>query len=289
MQRSPLINESNQQTISTAVEYSWTSRRTQRHQEQCLSDAIFECLPQGIVLVDEYNRVVMANAAAQKLLGSQFSLEVGQRFLLPLTGELRCAERYLHVSRSHMEYNGAAHTLIILADITGSRRELDRLKHQSLSDDLTDLYNRRGFLSVSSHLIDSARREGRKLLVIFADLDGLKKINDSLGHAAGDQAIKDVAETLKASLRTSDVTARVGGDEFVVLTTVAQGDDAEGVVARLKANIESFNKNNPRPYKLSVSFGTAELDPEGDVDLIELLNRADCRMYEHKRKQRLAS
>lgn len=289
MQRSPLLSERNQQITSTVVEYSWASRRTPRPIEQSLSDAIFECLPQGVIVVDKYNRVVMANAAARKLLGSQFNLEVGQKLLLPSAGEIRCAESYLQVSRSYMEYNGAAHTLLVLADITESRRQLDRLKHQSLSDDLTDLYNRRGFLSVSSHHIDSARREGRKLLLIFADLDGLKKINDSLGHSAGDQAIKDAAETLKASLRTSDVTARIGGDEFVVLTTVAQGDEAEGVVARLKANIDSFNENNSRPYKLSVSFGTAELDPESDIDLIELLNRADCRMYEHKRKQRLAS
>lgn len=85
---------------------------------------------------------------------------------------------------------------------------------------------------------------------------------------------------MKASLRTSDVTARVGGDEFVVLTIVAQGDEAEGVVARLKANIDLFNESNPRPCMLSVSFGTAELDPERDIDLVELLNRAGCRMYE---------
>lgn len=289
MQRSSLISESNQQITSTVVEYSWASRKTTRPIEQRLSDVIFEHLAQGIVVLDEFNRVVVANAAARKLLGCQFNLEVGKKLFLPSAGEIRCEERHLQVTRSQMEFNGAAHTLIALADITESIRELDKLKHQSLSDDLTDLYNRRGFLSVSSHQIDSARRERRKLLVIFADLDGLKKINDSLGHSAGDQAIKDVAETLKASLRTSDVTARVGGDEFVVLTTVAQGDEAEGVVARLKANIESFNENNPRPYKLSVSFGTAELDPEGEIDLIDLLNRADCRMYEHKRNRRLAS
>lgn len=289
MQRSSLISENNQQFVSTVVEYSRALRKTTRPIEQRLSDVIFEHLAQGVVVVDEFNRVVVANAAARKLLGSQFSLEVGKSLFLPSVGEIRCEDHHLQVTRSQMEYNGATHTLIVIADITESIQELDRLKHQSLSDDLTDLYNRRGFLSVSSHQIDSARREGRKLLVIFADLDGLKKINDSLGHSAGDQAIKDVAETLKASLRTSDVTARVGGDEFVVLTTVAQGDEAEGIVARLKASIESFNENNSRPYKLSVSFGTAELDPESDIDLIELLNRADCRMYEHKRKRRLAS
>ena len=289
MQRSPLVSESNQQILSTVIEYSRALRRTQRPVEQSLSDTILELMPQGVVVVDGYNRVVMANEAARKLLDSHFSLEVGQRLLLPSSGEIRCAEHYLQVTSNRIEHNGVAHTLLVFADVTDSRLELDRLKRQSLTDDLTDLYNRRGFLSVSSHHIDSARRQGRKLLVIFADLDGLKKINDNLGHSAGDQAIKDVAETLKASLRTSDVTARVGGDEFVVLTTVAHGDEAEGVVARLKANIDAFNHNNPRPYKLSVSFGTAELDPDGDIDLIELLNRADCRMYEHKRQQRLAS
>lgn len=289
MQPSPLVNEINQQIISSVVEYSWASRRRMPATDQCLSDAIFACLPVGVIVVDAYNSVVTANETARKLLASEYDLQVGQKLLLPSAGEIRCAQRHLQVSRSRIDYNGVPHTLIVLADVTVTKLELERLKHQSLSDELTNLYNRRGFMSVSSHHIDSALREGRKLLLIFADLDGLKRINDTLGHSEGDRAIKDVANILKVSLRTSDVTARIGGDEFVVLTTLASGEDADHVVARLKASIDSFNNNNERPYKLSVSFGTAELDPESDIDLIELLNRADCRMYEHKRRQRLAS
>lgn len=289
MQRSPLVSESNKKIISTSVLYSWASRKPAPAEDESLSDAILECLPSGVIVVDAYNRVVMANSAARKMLGSERALEVGKKLLLPAEGEIRCNNRYLQVSRKHLDYDGGTHYLIFLTDITASKLELARLKHQSLSDDLTDLYNRRGFLNVSRHYIDAAHREGRKLLLIFADLDGLKKINDTFGHSSGDQAIKDVADILKASLRTSDVTARIGGDEFVVLTTVAQGEQADSIVARLQANIDTFNESNPLPYKLSVSFGTAELDPDSDIDLTELLNRADCRMYEHKLKQRLAS
>ena len=289
MQRSPLVSESNQKITSTVMQYSWASRRMRPSTDESLSAAVLECLPHGVLVTDAYNRVVMANEAARKMLGSEYAIEVGKRLLLPCAGEIRCSERHLQVSSRHIDYNGVAHNLVVLTDITASKLELARLKHQSLSDDLTDLYNRRGFLSISRHYIDSARREGRKLLLVFADLDGLKRINDTLGHLAGDQAIKDAADTLRASMRTSDVTARIGGDEFVVLTTVAQGEQADNVVARLQANVDAFNQTHRRPYTLGVSFGTVELDPESDIDLTELLKRADCRMYEHKRRQRLAS
>lgn len=289
MQQGSLIGESNQKNNSAVVHYSWALRGAAPATEQYLSDAILEQLPHGIVIADTCNRVVRANEAARRLLGSDFELEVGKKLLVPPAGEITCGERHLQVSKNLIDNNGLTYNLIILTDITPLKLELARLQHQSMSDDLTGLYNRRGFLSVSSHQIDTARREGRKLLLIFADLDGLKKINDTLGHLEGDQAIKDTAHTLKTSLRTSDVVARVGGDEFVVLTTVAQGEYADNVIARLKAHIDSFNEKNRRPYRLSISIGTAELDPESDVDLIELLNRADCRMYEHKRRRRLAS
>lgn len=289
MQRSPSVSASNHNIISSVVQYSWASRKAAPAKDECLSDAILECLPCGIIVVDAYNTVVMANSAARKMLGSERAVELGKSLVLPADGVIRCNNRYLQVSRKHIDYDGRTHNLICLTDITRTQLEFARLKHQSLSDDLTDLYNRRGFLSVSRHYIDAARREGRKLLLIFADLDGLKKINDTLGHSSGDQAIKDAADILRASLRTSDVTARIGGDEFVVLTTVVPGEQADSVVARLQSNIDTFNENTRRPYKLAVSFGTAELDPESDLNLTELLNRADCRMYEHKRRQRLAS
>lgn len=252
-----------------------------------LSEEILECLPLGVLVTDSQNNVIAGNHTAREMLGR--TLSKGDTCDLPAAGEFRCNQRQLRITRKPIRCNGQRHNLITLTDVTELALEIARLKHQSMTDELTDLYNRRGFLNVSKHFIDCARREGRKLLLIFADLDGLKKINDTFGHAQGDLAIKDVADVLKTSMRNSDVLARVGGDEFVILTTVAQGEQADGVVARLKSNIASFNDDRLRPYLLAVSFGTAEVDPESDIDLMQLLARADHRMYEYKRQQRLAS
>lgn len=252
-----------------------------------LSEEILECLPLGIIVTDSQNTVVSSNSTAREMLGRM--LRKGDKCDLPATGEFGCNQRQLRITQKPLRCNGQRRNLITLTDVTELALEITRLKHQCMTDELTELYNRRGFMNVSQHFIDCARREGRKLLLIFADLDGLKKINDTFGHAQGDLAIKDVADVLKTSMRNSDVLARVGGDEFVILTTVAQGEQADSVVARLKSNIASFNDDRLRPYLLAVSFGTSEVDPESDIELMQLLARADHRMYEYKRKQRLAS
>lgn len=282
----------NDQIFSVVLRSSLASRRqlkpTSDEMSKSVNDKILECLPVGIVVTDAEDRVVMANAAARSMLASEYRIGIGHKFCLPPRGEIKCNQRHVRVSRRVADDNGMTLNIFVLEDVTSLAKELKRLQHQCMSDELTDLYNRRGFSSVSKHFVDSARRQGRKLLLIFADLDGLKKINDTFGHSQGDLAIKDVANILRTSMRTSDVLARVGGDEFVILTTVAQGDEADSVVNRLKSNIAAFNNDNARPYILSVSFGTVEIDPESDIDLMEHLKRADCRMYEHKSYKRLA-
>lgn len=160
-------------------------------------------------------------------------------------------------------------------------RELRRL---ALTDDLTCLYNRRGFLAAATHQLKLALRSQRALLLLFCDLDDLKKINDSFGHAEGDLAIIHAADALEATFRRSDILARLGGDEFAVLVSEVSDQTEELVSRRLEANLRKWSKKESR-YRLSFSFGVARFDPKRAVSLGELMAEADRAMYENKRSR----
>jgi len=168
------------------------------------------------------------------------------------------------------------------------RHQLQMALHaMSLIDDLTGLYNRRGFLTLARQQLKMADRLRKRVSHIFVDLDGLKRINDTMGHRHGDQALIETAEMLKETFRDSDIIARIGGDEFVVLAM----DNAAGQLedtwsARVQENIASRNRRLNRSYALSVSMGVAYYDPDFPTALDDLLARADSLMYEEKRSKR---
>jgi two-component system cell cycle response regulator len=155
------------------------------------------------------------------------------------------------------------------------------LRRLALIDDLTKLYNRRGFLSLAQQNMKLAKREGKTLLLMSGDLDGLKLINDTYGHHEGDRALKTVAALLKDTFRTSDVIARIGGDEFVVLAIQATGENAQVLRERLQKNIDQHNATNEK-FSISLSVGIAQFNPQDEVPIEELLIRADQRLYEDK-------
>ncbi len=156
------------------------------------------------------------------------------------------------------------------------------LRSLSLLDDLTGLYNRRGFLRLAEQHLKLAGRTKRGSLLVFADLDGLKEINDTHGHPQGDQALQDTAGLLRSTFRTSDVIARIGGDEFAILAIEAHQDSGEILTKRLQEKLKEANASR-RPYVLSVSFGVAYLDPERTSSLEQLMTQADQALYERKR------
>ena len=162
----------------------------------------------------------------------------------------------------------------------------DQLQSLSLTDDLTALNNRRGFMHLAEDRLKLARREEEKLLLIFADLDGLKRINDNYGHAAGSRMIEAAADLLRDSFRQSDVIARWGGDEFVVLLGKAAGDKEELIMERVDGKIADFNAASGWPYELSISFGMVTIDVEGGRPFDEMILEADKAMYENKAKRR---
>jgi len=172
------------------------------------------------------------------------------------------------------------------ADIERRQREehLRRsAENRSLSDELTQLRNRRGFFELGGQALTAARREQHVLGLFFMDLDGLKQINDTLGHMIGDDALRDTAEVLRNTFRGSDIVARLGGDEFVALAHLHGERDIETLCVRLREHLREFNESRQRPYQVDLSIGATLVDGPADLNLEEVIARADEAMYQEKR------
>lgn len=167
---------------------------------------------------------------------------------------------------------------------------LDReLRSLALTDDLTCLYNRRAFLALAGQQLKVARRNSQGLLLFFADVDNLKEINDSHGHREGDFALIQAADALERTFRSSDVIARLSGDEFAIMALEANCEDRGVILQRLEKNLKTSNTSESR-YPLSLSVGMSRFDPKHPVSLGKLISAADEAMYEEKKnRQRLCA
>jgi diguanylate cyclase (GGDEF)-like protein/PAS domain S-box-containing protein len=197
-------------------------------------------------------------------------------------------ERIVHEQAEVIfDENGkAVHMAGTVHDITERKRMEEKLKTLSLTDELTGLYNRRGFSALAGQQIKIADRQKKRIYMLYADLDNLKKINDTYGHNEGDCALSDFAEILKSCFRGSDVVGRIGGDEFTVIPIGIEGDNKVKITERLQRRIELFNEEGSRAYKLSVSIGIALYDPGSPCSLDDLILEADRLMYEEKRRKK---
>ena len=158
------------------------------------------------------------------------------------------------------------------------------VRQLSVTDELTGLYNRRGFFLLAEQQLKIARRTQTSYFILFADLDGLKNINDTFGHEMGDRVIVDTGQILKETFREADIVARLGGDEFAIFIPTFSGD-LSNFYRRLEENIERFNQQSERAY-ISISLGVEFGDLNNEVLLEQLLAKADKLMYEHKRTKR---
>src|SRR5712664_3415 len=158
------------------------------------------------------------------------------------------------------------------------------LGNLALTDELTGLYNRRGFMAMAERQMRLGRRTGRGMLLFMMDVNGLKQINDSFGHLEGDRVLKRTAEVLEETFRDSDVIARQGGDEFAVLAIEAAGHCERTIQTRLFDGMDSINAEQSH-YEISLSLGFARFDPRNCTSIGKLMAKADQAMYEQKRRR----
>lgn len=174
---------------------------------------------------------------------------------------------------------------VISKNITHLKTMEEELRVLSFTDELTGLYNRRGFFTLAEQQLKMANRLKKSVCLLYVDLDYLKHINDTLGHKEGDRALITLAEILRTTYRDSDIIARIGGDEFAVFPVEDTGGGIQGVTGRLKSNIANANAGRKNLFELSISTGIAYYDPERPAGLEELLLDADRAMYENKKSR----
>jgi diguanylate cyclase (GGDEF)-like protein len=176
-----------------------------------------------------------------------------------------------------------AAVVVISKDITHLKVMEEKLIALSFTDDLTGLYNRRGFFTLVEQQLKMSVREKKGRCLLSADLDDLKTINDTMGHKEGDFFLLQTAILLKESFRDSDIIARIGGDEFVVFVLEAGKTGVKALTERLERNSNEFNERSGKPRRLSLSYGIAFFDPGRPVPISELVAQADKMLYEQKK------
>jgi len=164
-----------------------------------------------------------------------------------------------------------------------ARRELLSL---TLVDEMTGLYNRRGFQALAEQQVRQANRQHCGLVLVFCDVDDLKEINDTYGHREGDSALMVTARILRETLRETDLVARMGGDEFTILALDTGGSGDANIMGRLADKLDAYNRGAERPYTLSLSMGVARRELRDPQSVDDLLAEADRALYEQKRAKK---
>jgi len=176
----------------------------------------------------------------------------------------------------------SATQLAVLRDLAALVEQELHHTNVALTDTLTGLANRRAFEAAAQRFVALGRRRSEDVSFIFADVNGLKRVNDSTGHIDGDGLLRRVAQVLEDCTRRSDIAARLGGDEFAVLLYGSSANQAAAIVDKIQHCIESNNRLEPDASPMSVALGVATL--RADDDVLSLVARADAAMYEAKRR-----
>jgi diguanylate cyclase (GGDEF)-like protein len=193
-------------------------------------------------------------------------------------------------SRRQLEAKVAERTAELVAtnrriqeEVAERQRLLRELELLSVTDELTGLYNRRGFQTFGSELLKMGRRINAQAFLIYIDFDKLKSINDSLGHSEGDLALRDLAAILRRTFRETDLLARVGGDEFAVLGILDKGCSVDILTARLQRGVRDHNSRRDDPRLISLSIGAVAMPVASALSIDDFLHAGDEAMYEQKR------
>jgi diguanylate cyclase (GGDEF)-like protein/PAS domain S-box-containing protein len=304
-----------QHIIGTAVDIT----DSERAREALAASAeqlqrMFDTAPVGIMVRDHDGRIVAANRAFADILGYRVTDLVGVRAqmlthpddtvasglaldriaggdeeVVLLERRLRRADGtpvWVSTTSTALEYDGRPRVLTYCADVTERREAADRLAHLALHDQLTGLPNRVAALDA----LDAAQQAGEPIAVLFIDLDGFKTVNDEYGHQVGDAVLAQAAARLTAVVRPHDVTARLAGDEFVIICPgLPDETGARGLADRIETTLSAPMLIGETTVRIGASIGIA-MSPAGD-DTSALLSVADAAMYEAKRanKRHLAT
>lgn len=176
---------------------------------------------------------------------------------------------------------------VTVRDVSSRKRDELRMRKACLTDDLTRLYNRRGFMALAEQHLRIARRQGKDAVVMYVDMDEFKQLNDSHGHATGDRALMAVSRLLRSTVRDCDVVARMGGDEFTILALDADVMGARAIQKRLDERLALFNASGELPMPLSLTVGHTRVRPSDTSSVSELLARADQLLYARKRRRQM--
>ncbi|MCX7995039.1 MAG: sensor domain-containing diguanylate cyclase [candidate division WOR-3 bacterium] len=191
-------------------------------------------------------------------------------------------------AKAHFDENGNIQWIDgVIEDVTERKNMTATLQALSFTDELTGLYNRRGFMTLAEYQMRIAQRTKKSLLLLFIDMDNLKDINDAFGHPMGDQALIHTTMIIKRTFRESDIIARIGGDEFVVLTLEIKKTKAQELYERLQKRLEAFNESGHLPFKISLSAGWSYYNPSRPTTITNLLRSADKMMYLHKQRKKV--
>lgn len=187
---------------------------------------------------------------------------------------------------SPIKYKNRPAFLVHSLVITERKKLEQQAQLQAYTDQMTGLLNRRGLMIHADQMMAMSQRSGERFFLLFMDMDGLKRINDNLGHHIGDKAIIELAHVLKEGFRESDIVARIGGDEFVALTQSDGKNGVDKLIDRLHQNLEVRNLQEGREYNVSVSVGKSSFDPKNPISFDKLLLQADQIMYRAKAQKK---
>lgn len=284
--------------------------RSQHSQEQRLAQVVFAQSAEAILVTDARNRILLVNRAFEEMSGYTAQQVVGQDAGM-LASERNDASQLAEIGAAlerderwqgelwNRRSNGETHPVLaslanvrdesgglsqrihIFADISAQKRQAARIEQLAFYDPLTGLPNRSLLSERLERALDSARRRGQQLALLFMDLDRFKDINDSLGHAAGDEALVLVAQRLGAVIAAGQMLARMGGDEFVLLLEDCNHERAAQAAATLQAALQPPLRVREREFSLTLSLGVA-LFPDDADGPDELLKQTDIAMYRAK-------
>ncbi len=300
-----------------ATQLVFTDITQRKESEAKLQQAvqIIEHTMEGVVITDNEGRITSVNPAFCEITGyteaqiihrhldtlkadrhpQEFSDEVwakirqsgswrGEVWNQRKNGEVYPA--WMTISSVRDEHDSILHYVAVFSDITSIKQSQSQLEHLAHHDSLTNLPNRLLFEDRLQHAISQSKRQGRQLAVLFLDLDRFKNINDTLGHAMGDELLKEVAKRLQHILRDGDTAARLGGDEFTVLVeNLEDPSQAAVVAAKIQESFKTPYQIAGRELHITTSIGIS-IYPEDGQTVADLTKNADAAMYQAKEQGR---